>query len=174
MLQNNLGAVAALLSQSAGSRSYFDRRWCGVSLRCNQNWHESTRQLQFLCITAGRFLQRLDPFKPLLQLGLCFAEGRTFQGLFAGQRQIPSSIGGIVGTGVMMREFGQMVVERVGINIFERPANSLVQLLAAIYQDRIVGNLLGQGVLEDILSISRYGLLINKLARAQLREPLVQ
>ena len=50
----------------------------------------------------------------------------------------------------MMRQFGQMVVQLPGEHRFQRLSHALVQELAALDQQRVVGDLLRQRVLEDV------------------------
>ena len=69
-----------------------------------------------------------------------FIEGRAGNRLLRGAAKVIDRLG-IVATTVMMSEFGQMVVERTCIKRFERRADALVQLLAPLHQDRVVGDL---------------------------------
>ena len=69
-----------------------------------------------------------------------------------------------------MREFGQMVVERGCVERLECPADALVQLLAPLDQDRVVGHFLRQRVLENVFGVAHRRLLVDELAQLQIIE----
>ena len=53
----------------------------------------------------------------------------------------------------MMRQFGDVIVERSRVDCFDRMAHMFMQLLAPFQQQRVVGNFLGKGVFEDVFDI---------------------
>ena len=68
----------------------------------------------------------------------------------------------------VMRQFGQMVVQRGRIQHLDCASDMLVELLAALQQNRIVGNLLRKGMLENILHVRHRRLFIDEVAALQL------
>ena len=74
----------------------------------------------------------------------------------------------------MMREFGQMIVDLIERRRFERETDPLVQDLAPLDQQRVVGDFLRQRVLEGVLDIADRRLLVDELAQLQIVEHAVQ
>src|SRR5271154_5872002 len=74
----------------------------------------------------------------------------------------------------MMREFGQMFLDRTCVEGLERRSSALVQLLAPLDQNRVVGHFLRQRVLEDVLGVADGRLLVNELAQLQVIEHAVE
>ena len=62
-----------------------------------------------------------------------------------------------------MREFVEMVVQLPGEHRLKRLSGALVQELATFGQQRVVGNLLRQCMLEDIFDIAGGRLLVDEL-----------
>ena len=73
-----------------------------------------------------------------------------------------------------MRQFGNVIVQALGIGGFQRRADSLVQHAAAIVQHRVVGDVMSQRVLEDVLDVAGRGLLVDKLGELELGQHLLQ
>ena len=73
-----------------------------------------------------------------------------------------------------MRQFGNVVVQALGIGGFQRCADSLVQYTAAIVQHRIVGDIMSQRVLEDVLDVAGRRLLVDELGELEFGHHLLQ
>ena len=74
----------------------------------------------------------------------------------------------------MMRELGQMLFELAVVKRFERCADPLVHLLAPLDQYRVVGDFLGQRVLEGVFDVADRRLLVDELADLQVVEQSVE
>jgi len=88
--------------------------------------------------------------------------------------QVNNRLASIAAIFIVTGQFAQMIVELAAPNLFDRRADSLVQLLAALYQNRIVSDLLRQGVLEDKLDLRVRRLLVDEIARPQFCKHLLQ
>src|SRR5690348_14498620 len=99
---------------------------------------------------------------------------RASRRLLSGALEILDRLGDVVAVGVVMGEFRQMVVESPCVDRFDRIANPLVPELAALYQQRVVSDLLRQRMLEDVFYIARGWLLVDELARLQVGEHRLQ
>ena len=73
-----------------------------------------------------------------------------------------------------MRQFGNVVVQALGIGGFQRRADSLVQHAAAIVQHGMVGDIMSQRVLEDVLDVAGRRLLVDKLGELEFGQHLFQ
>src|SRR5713226_9506227 len=74
----------------------------------------------------------------------------------------------------MMRQLDEMIVQLLCEHRLKRYSGSLVQELAALEQQRVVGDLLRQRMLEDVLDIAGGRLLVDELRHLQVREPSLQ
>ena len=74
----------------------------------------------------------------------------------------------------MMREFGEMIIQRGGVDRLDGVPRMLMQLLATLEQHRVVSHLLRERVLEDIFDVGDRGLLVNELAKLQSRDQAFQ
>ena len=75
---------------------------------------------------------------------------------------------------VVVGEEAVELLQTVGEEHFDRGRHLAVQLSAALQQDALVGRLLDQGVLEDVLELGVAGLLAHELARLKIGEVLVE
>ncbi len=73
-----------------------------------------------------------------------------------------------------MRQLVQMIVQLCGEHRLQLLSGALVQLLAALDQQRVVSDLLRQRVLEDVLGVADRRLLVDELGELQLAEYPVQ
>ena len=67
-----------------------------------------------------------------------------------------------------------MFLHRIGVERLERRSRVLVQELAPLDQDRVVGDLLRQRVLENVFGIAHRRLLVDELAQLQVIEKTVE
>ena len=74
----------------------------------------------------------------------------------------------------MMREFAQMIVQLPGKHRLQCLACALVQLFAPLNQQRVVGDLPRQRVLENVLGVTHRRLLVDELAQLQIIEQPVE
>ena len=65
--------------------------------------------------------------------------------------------------GVMVGELAKMVFDRILEQLSDCGADPFVKCLAALDEDRVIGHLLRQCVLEGVLDVAEGGLLINEL-----------
>src|SRR5580704_16523575 len=70
----------------------------------------------------------------------------------------------------MMRQLTQMIVQLLGEHRLQGLSGALVQEFAASDQQRVVGDLLGERMLENELSIGERRLLVDELDRLQIRK----
>jgi hypothetical protein len=73
-----------------------------------------------------------------------------------------------------MGQLVQMIVQLPVEHRLQCYSGALVQELAALDQQRIVGNLLRQRVLENVFNVARSRLLVDELPRLQPREPALR
>ena len=74
----------------------------------------------------------------------------------------------------MMRQLADVIAETAGVERFDRPADSLVQTLAAVAQKRLIGDFLRKDVLEGVNRLVLGRLCINKIRMLQLGQHPVQ
>ena len=70
----------------------------------------------------------------------------------------------------MMRQIGEVIVQRRGVQELYGVTYILMQLLAPLLEDRVVGNLLRERVLEDILDVRDRRLLVDEFTKLQIGE----
>ena len=87
--------------------------------------------------------------------------------LLARAAEILDGLVEVIAVTIVMRQLAQMIVQLFGKDRFQDLAGEFMQLFAALYQQRIVGDLLRQRVLEDVLGVGQR-LLIDELRSAQL------
>ncbi|HZY59983.1 MAG TPA: hypothetical protein VFE56_09480, partial [Candidatus Binataceae bacterium] len=80
------------------------------------------------------------------RFGVCDLPGRSL----SCPSKVLDCFGHIAAAPVMMRKFGQMVLQPLGEQRFERFGRTLVNLPAALHQHRVVGDFKGQRMLEDV------------------------
>jgi hypothetical protein len=166
---NELGQVAAFLSENAGALSGFARLRRGKPFRDEEPLSESAH-LYLARVTFIRFRQCSDPLQTLLQLPLGLRKGGPLQRLFSQPTSDTAPPCRDCWRGRNGWEFGQMVIERACVERFERCADTFVQLLAPFDQYRVVCDLLRECVLENIFGIADRGLLVDEFAQLQVIE----
>jgi hypothetical protein len=75
---------------------------------------------------------------------------------------------------IMMSQLVQTIVQLRGEDRLQGESRPLVQELAALYQDQVVGDLLRQCVLENVLDIAGGRLLVDKLRQLKVGEHPLQ
>ena len=80
----------------------------------------------------------------------------------------------LLGLGVVVGKQAVNVLEALGKEVLKRRADASVQLAAALAEDALVGRLLDEGVLEDVLELRVAGTLEHEFARLQTGERLVK
>ena len=76
----------------------------------------------------------------------------------------------IVAPGVVVGEHLVELLQPVGIELFYGPADLPVDLLSPGEEEAVVGHLLGEGVLEDILELGEEPLLVDELQALEVEE----
>jgi hypothetical protein len=71
----------------------------------------------------------------------------------------------------MVRQPLDVLSQPVGIEAFDGADNPGVQGLAAVLEQRPVGDFMGERVLEGVFGIRKEARLVQKLGRLQTREP---
>src|SRR5215831_3897557 len=66
-----------------------------------------------------------------------------------------------------MREFGEMVVQALGVKLLNPLCNALLQRLSPLDQCRVVCRLVGERMLECVLDIAGCGLLVYELGQLE-------
>ena len=101
-------------------------------------------------------------------------QGSARHGLRPGEAQILDGLGLIGAARIMMRQIRKVIVQGRGIQELDGPSHILMQLLAALLEDRVVGDLLGQRVLEDIFDVRDRRLLVDELAKLEVGEETLE
>src|SRR6266849_9660744 len=78
--------------------------------------------------------------------------GRASRRLLARPPKIFDRLGEVIAASVMMRQIAQMVVQLLGEHRLQRLTGALVQELAPLDQQRVVGDLLRQRMLKRVLN----------------------
>ena len=145
-----------------------------VTLAVAQRGAGCVPEIQFqLCATVvvGKLLQ-------LCKSGLIvrerFAIGTELREPPDRAQAIFHRLGRVAAARIVMRQFGNVIVKALGIGGFQRGADPLMQYAAAIVQHRLVGDVMSQRVLEDVLDVAGRGLLVDKLGELELRQHLLQ
>ncbi len=73
-----------------------------------------------------------------------------------------------------MCQFGEVVVDSIGVEFLDRRSDALVELLAAIDQHRVVGDLLSKSVLEAVLEVAHRGLFVDEFGELQVAQHPVE
>src|SRR5262245_32083384 len=92
-----------------------------------------------------------------------FFIGRALHGLLSSQVQIFYGFLRIATATVVMREVAVVLLQAIAIELFDRISDLLVLRFALLLQYRVIGDILRQGVLEDILDLGKRGLFVEKL-----------
>src|SRR5216683_5442853 len=99
---------------------------------------------------------------------------RALQRLLARPPQVFDRLADVIAEAVMTRQLAQVIVQLPGEHRLQRNSGALVQELAALDQQRVIGDLLRQRVLEDVFDIARGRLLVYELRHLQLGEHPLQ
>ena len=92
----------------------------------------------------------------------------AIQRLFASQTQVLDRLGGVVARTIVVGEIGVVVFQPLMVQRFDRLASTLVQQFAAFGKQRVVGDIVGQRVLEGVFDIARCRLLVDELCVCRL------
>ena len=65
----------------------------------------------------------------------------------------------------MMRQLGDVIVQRGGVDRLDRMTHMLMQLLATFEQHRVVSHFVGERVLEGVFDVNDRWLLVDELAQ---------
>src|ERR1700720_2393315 len=99
---------------------------------------------------------------------------RALQRLLPCAPEIFDRLADVIAAAVMMRQLTQMIVQLLGEHRLQCVSGALVQEFAASNQQRVVGDLLRERMLENVLSIGEDRLLVDELGRPQIRKHALQ
>ena len=74
----------------------------------------------------------------------------------------------------VMGEDFVVLAEPLGVEFLEGEADEAVQLLAPLHEERVVGHVMGEGVLEHIGQLREERLFVDQLDRLELSEKFPQ
>src|SRR5262249_3742511 len=100
-------------------------------------------------------------------------KGRTLRAVLTGADAILHCLVRVATMAVVIRELCDVVIEALTVCRFQRGTDTLVQQAAAFSQDRLVGDVMGEGVFEGVFDIARRGLLIDELTYLKRGEHLL-
>ena len=92
----------------------------------------------------------------------------------AGEAEILDGLGLIAAARIVVRQIREVIVQGRGIEELDGAPHILMQLLAALLEDRVVGDLLRERVLEDILDVGDRRLLVDELAKLEVGEETLE
>src|SRR5713101_8059097 len=107
---------------------------------------------QFLPNTFGAVRESLEQIYRRSETTDRISMRRALQRLVPCTPQILDRLADVIAAAVVMRQPGQMIVQLPGEHRFQRLSGAFVQELAALAQQRVVGDLLRERVLEDVRS----------------------
>jgi hypothetical protein len=88
--------------------------------------------------------------------------------------QVFHRLGYVAAAVEVMGQLGQMILQPIAKQILDRLGRAFVQQPAALDKHRVVGNFLGQGMLESVFDIGKGRLLVDELGQPQQRKCRLQ
>ena len=116
-------------------------------------------QIQLLAVALSRGWQVGEQIQTLVQVHYSFGEGQALERQYA--RLVPKRdrLCGLLGLGIMVRQQLGLAIPYIWETLLDHPSDLAVQLLPPPPEQRIVGGILHQGVLEGVNGIGRGALL---------------
>src|SRR5215472_236660 len=94
--------------------------------------------------------------------------------LFARESEVLDRFCRVVARTIVMGEISVMILEPLQVQGFDRLASALMEESAALTEQRVVCDVTGERMFEDVFDIAGRGLLIDELTQLQQRESLLQ
>ena len=94
--------------------------------------------------------------------------------LLGGLHEVLQRLPGVFRLRKVIREHLILLGEALGIEFLDRPRDDAMQLLASLPQKRVVGDLMGQGMLEHVRELGEERLLVDQLDGLQIPQELLR
>jgi len=90
-------------------------------------------------------------------------QGERRRRFLAGSQQVVERASPVFREREMMGEDLVVLGEPVGVELFDGAADQTVQLATALYEQRAIGDVLGEGVLEAVRDLGEHARLVDQL-----------
>ncbi|MCY1499059.1 hypothetical protein D9M68_330640 [compost metagenome] len=124
-------------------------------------------EFQFLARSPGTIGQRCEQRQRHREVSDCLGIGRALHSQAPSAVQVFDRLGMIAALAEVIREFAAVFVELAIELGFDGPSRALVQRPAPLAQQRAVGDLLGQRVLEAVLHLRKRWLFVDEFSGLQ-------
>ena len=141
-----------------------------ISLRRNQGHAEQCAHPELLPVARGARRNPIESREPLAQMAHRFDVGRVLDGALARLLPVPDRLLGESGLREMVGELLGLLLGRIGEARLEGLRDLPVELLAAPLEERLVGRLLDQRMLEDVAGMRHRPTLVEQLRLDQTLE----
>ena len=141
-----------------------------IALGCDQRTTDRHAEGQLLVEVFRRVGQRLDQLEPFAQVSDRFHVGRAAGGQLAGAAPVGNRPRRQARLGQMLGQHFRLGLGDLGKPLLERLGDAGVQLLAPGLEQRLVGRVLDQGVLEAVGRLGRGAAAEDQLGGDQLVE----
>jgi len=130
-------------------------------------------QPEFVLDALGSVWQGLEYLQPPGEVSHRFHIGRALAGALPGLQPIGKSLLSQTGLGVVMRYQLRLRLDGLGEAIREHLRNLAVILLPGALEERLIGRVLNEGMLEEIVGLWPQTPLIHQLRLHQLLQPML-
>jgi hypothetical protein len=130
-------------------------------------------QCEFLLGTLGRVREEREDRQRLAEVVKRFHMGRAPSGAFAGPLPVEHGVLRKPSLSVVLGEQLRLGFRDLGKVFGQHLGNALMVLLARTFQERLIGRILDEGVLEDVPTAWRQTALVDQLSVYQLPHPLL-
>jgi hypothetical protein len=160
----DLAGVSQPLAQ--GSRSGVDVLdfWGGKAPGGQKGCSQGALQGEFLLGTHGRVREEREDRQRLAEMTNRFHMGRVPSGAFAGLLPVGYGVRRQPRLGVVLGEQLRLSFRDLGKVFGQHLGNALVVLLARTFQERLIGCILDEGMLENVPTAWRQTALVDKLS----------
>src|SRR5713226_2731973 len=162
--------VADALTERTSAIEYLPDLLRAGALNCDDVLAQRRQHLYFPAVARPVLGKRIEQLEPRAQMFDRFGIGETACRLRRREREIAHGFGRITAAAMMVGELGQVVVEPPSENRLDRLRRTLMQQPAPLAQDRTIGDLMRQYMLERIDRVARVGFLVNKVVDLQFEK----
>src|SRR5262249_21772296 len=128
---------------------------------------DGQQEEQFPLNTLGTFRKLLEQICRRTETTYRISIGRALKRLLACTPQVFDRLAEVIAATIVTRQVAQVIIQSLGEHRLQGFSGTLVQKLAALNQDGVVGYLLCERMLENVLGIRKCRLLVNELSGPQ-------
>ena len=167
MTVNISGSFANTLTQRQSAIQGFRKFGGSKTLNGGQERNADSLERDLVAVAFDRIRHLGQQPERLVEVADGVVVSGTHARLFGGTPQKCNRLGRIAAAAVVLGQVGEVIIKLIGKEFFDRDRGSFVHFAAPFAQHGIVGDFLGERVLESILAFRKGRLFINEFGKLQ-------